>query len=193
VLEGGSFFVDGEGTLLTTEQCLLHENRNPALSRGEIEEALGAYLGVERCLWLGLGHHDDFATDGHVDDVAHFLAPGVVIVHAPSSPDHPDHHRGRDNVTRLRHERDARGRGIQVIPFDTGGSGGIPYLNLYVCNGGVVMPIDGSDDDAEAVAQVRRAYPGREVTTVMAPALFNYGGGGPHCITQQVPAGTFLR
>src|SRR5262245_26012989 len=93
VLEGGSFFVDGEGTLLTTEQCLLNRNRNPHLSRAEIEETLADYLGAERCLWLGEGHHDDFATDGHVDGIAGFAAPGRVVLHAPSNPAHPDHAR----------------------------------------------------------------------------------------------------
>ncbi len=191
ILEGGAFFVDGEGTLLTTEQCLLHENRNPTLSRSQIEAALRDYVGAECVLWLGEGHHDDFATDGHVDDVAHFLAPGRILLHAPSNLAHPDHVRGRDNLTRLARQQDAQGRRIEVISFDPGGPTGIPYLNLYVCNGGVVAPVDGSAEDEEALAQIRQSYPGREIVTVHAEALFTYGGGGPHCITQQVPAGSF--
>jgi agmatine deiminase len=191
VLEGGSFFVDGEGTLITTEQCLLHPNRNPGLNRAEIESALHDYLCAERVVWLSEGHYDDFSTDGHVDDIAHFLAPGKVILHAPSNAAHPDHAKAADNAARLRAARDARGRGLEVIEFDTATPAGIPYLNLYVCNGAVVAPIAEVPDDDVALTQIRAAYPDREVVTVTADVLFNAGGGGPHCITQQVPAGTY--
>jgi agmatine deiminase len=191
VLEGGSFFVDGEGTLLTTEQCLLNRNRNPHLSRAQIEQTLAEYLGAERCLWLGQGHHDDFATDGHVDGIAGFVAPGRVVLHAPSNPAHPDHARGRDNAARLAAARDARGRRLDVVRFDTAAAGGLAYLNLYLCNGGVVVPVAGSENDEVAVAAITELYPDRELVTVPAAALFAYGGGGPHCVTQQVPAGTF--
>ena len=190
VFEGGSFFVDGEGTMITTEQCLLHENRNPELSRERIESTLSEYLGIEAVVWLGEGHYEDFSTDGHIDDVAHFLSPGRVILHAPSNPDHPDHGKGRDNARRLRAAADARGRRIEVVEFDTGAADGIPYLNLYVCNGGVVAPIANASDDEAALIQIRAAYPGREILTVQSDVLFLAGGGGPHCITQQVPAGT---
>jgi agmatine deiminase len=189
VLEGGSFFVDGEGTLLTTEQCLLHPNRNPHLSREQIEQTLADYLGADRCLWLGQGHHDDFATDGHVDGIAGFVAPGRVVLHAPAHPAHPDRARGQDNVARLESARDARGRAIDVVRFDTGGTRGIAYLNLYRCNGGVVVPVAGDEHDEAAVAAIAELYPGRQIATVHAAELFTYGGGGPHCITQQVPRG----
>jgi agmatine deiminase len=191
VFEGGSFFVDGEGTMITTEQCLLHENRNPEMSREQIESTLSDYLGIERVVWLGEGHYEDFSTDGHIDDVAHFLAPGRVILHAPSNPAHPDRQKGIDNARRLRATPDARGGTIEVVEFDTGQPGGIPYLNLYVSNGGVVAPIAGTPDDEVALTQIRAAYPGREILTVQSDVLFLAGGGGPHCITQQVPAGTF--
>jgi agmatine deiminase len=191
VLEGGSFFVDGSGTLITTEQCLLHENRNPALSRGRIEATLSDELGIDKVVWLGEGHYEDFSTDGHIDDIAHFLSPGRVILHVPSNPEHPDHARGRDNAERLRVATDARGRAIEVVEFDTGEAQGIPYLNLYVCNGGVVAPIANTPDDEVALAQVLAVYADREVVTVQSDVLFLAGGGGPHCITQQVPAGTF--
>ncbi len=101
ILEGGSFFVDGEGTLLTTEQCLLNENRNPSLSREQIEAGLRDYLGIEQVLWLAEGHYDDFSTDGHIDDIAHFLAPGRIFLHAPSNAEHPDHAKGIENRRRL--------------------------------------------------------------------------------------------
>lgn len=191
VLEGGSFCVDGDGTLITTEQCLLHENRNPGMSREQIASTLSDYLGIDRVVWLGEGHYDDFSTDGHIDDVAHFLSPGRVILHTPSNPAHPDRQKGIDNARRLRGAPDARGRTIEVVGFDTGDAEGIPYLNLYVCNGGVVAPIANVPADELAIAQIRAAYPGREILTVPSDVLFKAGGGGPHCITQQVPAGTF--
>jgi agmatine deiminase len=189
VLEGGSFFVDGEGTLLTTEQCLLNPNRNPHLSREQIEQTLADYVGVDRVLWLGEGHHDDFATDGHVDAIAGFVAPGRVVVHAPEHPDHPDHHSGRDNVARLAAARDARGRELDVVRFDPGGTSGMAYLNLYLCNGGVVVPVAGDEHDEAAIAAIAELHPERQLATVGAAELFTYGGGGPHCITQQVPVG----
>jgi agmatine deiminase len=191
VLEGGSFFVDGDGTFITTEQCLLHENRNPELSREQIEATLSDHLGIDSVVWLGEGHYEDFSTDGHIDDIAHFLSPGRVILHAPSNPEHPDHARGSENVRRLRAAADARGRAIEVVEFDTGEAGGIPYLNLYVCNGAIVAPTASTADDEIALAQIRAVYPGREVATVQSDVLFLAGGGGPHCITQQVPAGSF--
>ena len=120
VLEGGSFFVDGEGTLITTEQCLLNENRNPNMSREQIESTLPDYLGIDKVVWLGEGHYEDFSTDGHIDDIAHFVSPGRVILHTPSNPAHPDHRKGIDNARRLREATDARGRTIDVVEFDTG-------------------------------------------------------------------------
>jgi agmatine deiminase len=193
ILEGGSFFVDGEGTLITTEQCLLNENRNPSMTRVEIEATLRDYLGIEQVLWLGEGHYDDFATDGHIDDVAHYLSPGRVILHAPSNPMHPDHRKGSENARRLGESPDARGRIVDIVGFDTGDASGIPYLNLYVCNDALVVPVAGVPADEGAVEQIRAAYPDRELVTVLADVLFTYGGGGPHCITQQVPAGIFVR
>ena len=91
VLEGGSFFVDGEGTLLTTEQCLLHPNRNPQMTREQIERTLRDYLGVDTIVWLGRGHHLDRDTDGHIDGIAQFVRPGVVVLHLPADPQDPDH------------------------------------------------------------------------------------------------------
>jgi agmatine deiminase len=190
VLEGGSFCVDGEGTLLTTEECLLHPNRNPLLSRERIEQLLGDYLGVDAVVWLGEGHYLDHATDGHVDDVAHFTRPGRVMLHAPSHPLHPDHARGRRNARRLADARDARGRELEVVVLDTATPRGIPYLNCYICNGAVIAPVAGTEEDAFALELLRAEYPGREVVPVPATAIFA-GGGGPHCVTQQVPTGTF--
>ena len=189
VLEGGSFFVDGEGTLLTTEQCLLHPNRNPGLSRAGIEQGLRDYLGAEVVVWLGLGHSADRDTDGHIDGVAQYVRPGVVMIQAPREQTDPDHDRGRDNAARAAAATDARGRPLQVIELDCGSPGGISYMNFYLPNGGVVVPVAGSPEDDAALAQIAAVFGDREIVPVPGMTL-NKGGGGPHCITQQVPAGS---
>lgn len=189
VLEGGSFFVDGEGTLITTEQCLLNPNRNPELSRREIERGLGDFLGADVVVWLELGHSADRDTDGHIDGVAQFVRPGTVMVHTPGRQSDPDHDRGRDNVRRARATTDARGRPLEVIELDCESPGGLCYVNFYLPNGAVVVPVAEAPEDEAALAQIRAAFPDREVVAVPGRTL-NEGGGGPHCITQQVPVGT---
>jgi agmatine deiminase len=188
VLEGGSFFVDGEGTLLTTEQCLLNPNRNPGLSRAGIERGLRDFLGAEVVVWLGLGHSADRDTDGHIDGIAQYVRPGVVMIHAPGGRADPDHDRGLDNVRRATAATDARGRRLEVIEFDCGSPGGISYMNFYLANGGVVVPVAGAPEDEVALAQIAAVFGDREVVPVPGSAL-NAGGGGPHCITQQIPSG----
>jgi agmatine deiminase len=192
VLEGGSFFVDGEGTLFTTEQCLLNPNRNPAMTRERIEETLRAYLGIDMVVWLGNGHSTDRDTDGHIDGVLQVVRPGVVMLLAPDDPQDPDHEPGADNVRRLREARDARGRELEVIRFDPGPPNGLSYMNVYLCNGGVIAPVVGrGDEDEPALEQIRAAFPDREVVPVSGWTIHE-GGGGPHCITQQLPAGSPL-
>jgi agmatine deiminase len=188
VLEGGSFFVDGEGTLITTEQCLLNPNRNPTMSREQIERGLRDYLGVEAIVWLGLGHSTDRDTDGHIDGIAPYLAPATVALLLPEDPADPDHERGQDNLGRLQSARDARGRGFEVIPFRTSPPGVVPYLNFYLANGGAVVPVAGRPEDEQALEQIAKMLPDREVVPVPGNCL-NEGGGVPHCITQQRPAG----
>jgi agmatine deiminase len=188
VLEGGSFFVDGDGTLITTEQCLLNPNRNPTMSREQIEQGLRDYLGVETIVWLGLGHSTDRDTDGHIDGIAQYVAPATVVLLAPTDPNDPDHGRGRDNLDRLRRARDAKGRPFDVIPFETRSPGVVPYLNLYLANGGVIAPVAERPEDEEALTQIKALFPDREVVPVPGNCL-TYGGGGPHCITQQIPTG----
>ncbi|HZP89884.1 MAG TPA: agmatine deiminase family protein [Actinomycetota bacterium] len=199
VLEGGSFFVDGEGTLLTTEQCLLHPNRNPDLSREEIEDLLCTFLGAEKVVWLPFGMAEDRDTDGHVDGVAQLVRPGTALLLCPKDPSDPDAPRGRANAERLATERDARGRPFEVIgvpvtaSVEVEGYGpvSIPYLNFYLVNGGVIVPTGGVPQDEEALALIRSAFPDREAVPVPG-AILSFGGGGPHCITQQIPDGRFV-
>jgi agmatine deiminase len=198
VLEGGSITVDGDGTLIATEQCLLHPSRNPSLSRAEIEERLREHLGVQEVIWIAHGLLEDHDTDGHVDNVAQFVAPGVVLVQTVDDPSDPNHEPMAENAERLRAARDARGRPLEVIelgvlPRSTvrGEPGVVPYVNLYVANRVVVVPTCGDDPhrDAEVLARLGSVYAGREVVGVPARTLAE-GGGGVHCITQQVPATT---
>jgi agmatine deiminase len=186
VLEGGSIAVDGEGTLLTTEECLLNPNRNPTMSREEIERGLHDHLGVETIVWLGQGLVEDRDTDGHVDMIAAFTRPGEVLLQS-LEPGAPSHERMADNRARL------VAAGLDVVDFPllasievAGEPVGLSYLNFYLCNGAVVMPLAGVDSDAEAQERLAAAYPDREVVGVPARVIA-FGGGGPHCITQQVP------
>jgi agmatine deiminase len=187
VLEGGSILSDGAGTLLSTEQCLLNPNRNPSLSRAEIEDSLRRYLGADRIVWLGDGLLEDRDTDGHVDLIAAFVEPDRVLLQT-APPGTPNHERCEENRARLA----AAGIDVLEIPFlpsreIEGQRVATGYLNLYLCNRAVIMPACGEDTDHEAAAILARAYPGREVVSVPGVVLA-FGGGGPHCITQQVPA-----
>jgi agmatine deiminase len=187
VLEGGSVAVDGEGTLLTTEQCLLHPTRNPGMTREEIEQGLCDFLGAERVVWLGQGLAEDRDTDGHVDLVAAFTRPGQVLLQS-TPPGTPSSERLADNRSRL------VAAGLEVVDFPIlptlevdGEEVAVGHLNFYLCNGAAIVPLAGAPTDAEALARIAAAYPGREVVGVPG-VIIAYGGGGPHCITQQVPA-----
>ena len=147
VLEGGAYLVDGEGTLLTTEQCLLNPNRNPDLSREQIEQQLRDHLGVSTVVWLGRGHHHDTGpegTDGHLDGILQYVAPGRVLLDVPSEPAHPGHPIATDNLARLAAATDARGRRFEVLPLDPGAEQGLAFANMYLPNGGVVAVFIGS-------------------------------------------------
>lgn len=187
VLEGGSILTDGAGALLTTEQCLLNPNRNPTMSRDQIEAALRRYLGVERILWLGQGLVEDRDTDGHVDLIAAFIAPGHALLQTVAESN-PNFDRCEENRARLR-AAGVEALELPYLPYTqvAGVTVAAGYLNLYVCNEAVIVPVTGSDTDPAAIAIIAGAYPGREVVTVPG-AVLAYGGGGPHCITQQVPA-----
>jgi agmatine deiminase len=188
VLEGGSIAVDGEGTLVTTEQCLLHPNRNPAMTAAEIEAALREHLGAEQVVWLGSGLVEDGDTDGHVDNICAFVAPGRVLLQTVADEANPNWANCTENARRL------RAAGLEVVELDllpyADAETVVPYTNFYVCNGALIVPVrdpeQPSDADTEALALLGSLYPGREAVAVPGETLA-FGGGGVHCITQQVP------
>jgi agmatine deiminase len=193
VLEGGAFTVDGEGTLITTESCLLHPSRNPEMDRARQEQVLRDYLGVETVIWLKSGRTEATDTDGHVDGVCHYIAPGRVILHMVREKEHPDFENFHENRRRLEETLDARGRRLDIEEMDrrtTVSIGGkhlsVTYINSYQANGGLVVPTAGTGFDAHALERLAEIFPEREIVGVPTPVLA-YGGGGIHCITQQVP------
>ncbi|MEU1629749.1 agmatine deiminase family protein [Streptomyces sp. NPDC020096] len=196
VNEGGGIHVDGEGTVLLTETVQLDPGRNPGWTRDEVEEELHAFLGTSKAIWLPRGLTADygrFGTRGHVDIVAAFARPGVVVVHSQQDPAHPDHAVSREVIAQLSASTDARGRRLEVVelPAPTvteidGEPVDYSYVNHYLCNGGVVLC--GFDDPAdERNAEIfAKLFPQREVVLVDAREIFAHGG-GIHCITQQQP------
>jgi agmatine deiminase len=191
ILEGGSIAVDGEGTLITTEQCLLHPTRNPGRSKEEIEARLRETLGVERVVWLGLGLVEDDDTDGHVDNICAWIEPGRVLLQTVADEADPNYEHCRENARRL------EAAGIDVVELavlprlprrdDDGSLTVVPYVNYYVANDALIVPVTGADTDAAALELLERLHPGREAVPVSGTTLA-LGGGGVHCITQQVPA-----
>jgi agmatine deiminase len=192
VLEGGSIDVNGAGSLLTTESCLLNANRNPSLSRTEIEEYLKVYLGISQVLWLGDGIAGD-DTDGHVDDLARFVSPWTIVTVVEDDPLDANYKVLQDNLERLRMMRDPSGRPfeIETLPmppaqyFD-GNRLPASYANFFIANGGIVVPVFGCDADAQAIATLTRLFPGRQVIGVPSGDLV-WGLGAIHCLTQQHP------
>jgi agmatine deiminase len=185
VLEGGAIDQDGSGTVLTTEQCLLNPNRNPELSRQEIEQRLERDLGLERVIWLGEGLANDH-TDGHIDNLARFIAPGRVVVPAPDGGD-PNEAAYRDARRRLRAAK------LDVVTMPSPGRierGGdlIPasYVNFYIGNAVVVVPQYGAPNDRGAVTVIQALFPERKAIGLRADHILT-GGGSFHCISQQVP------
>ena len=210
VLEGGSIHVDGQGTLLTTEDCLLNQNRNHGLGRGEIEQLLRDHLGIDVVIWLGRGVYND-ETDGHVDNLACFAAPGQVCLSWSDDRRDPHYRIARDALERLAAARDARGRRFEVHKLVQPGplhmsaaeasgvdaiEGAAPrlagarlagsYVNYYIANRHVVMPLLDRRRDAAAAAVLRQLFPRRTVVGVPAREIL-LGGGNIHCITQQLP------
>jgi agmatine deiminase len=216
VNEGGAIHVDGEGTALVTEQCLLNPNRNPRLQRSDVERQLRAYLGVSQIIWLGRGVVDD-ETSGHIDNLACFVRPGEICLTWTDRTRDPQYAVSRDAWERLQDARDARGRRLKVTRLPMPGpltlhkreaAGIVPregskarrtgerlaasYVNFYIANGGIVMPLLDPRTDRLAAARLKRLFPSRRVVGVPAREVL-LGGGNIHCITQQIPAGTRRR
>jgi agmatine deiminase len=192
VLEGGSVELDGEGTCLTTRQCLLNSNRNPGLDQTEIEAALSRTLGVGTVLWLDRGLLNDH-TDGHIDTLVRFVAPGVVVCMTPADDD-PNREVLLAIIDALGAMRDHRGRALRVVTVPSPGRVLDPsrrvmpasYVNFYIANRTVAVPTYGVANDEAAVAAVADLFPGRRTVGIPAKAILA-GGGAFHCITQQQP------
>jgi agmatine deiminase len=197
VMEGGSFHVDGGGTLLTTEECLLNPNRNPRLSREKIEAYLRQSLGISKIIWLKRGWDGD-DTDGHVDNVACFARPGVILTQVCHDPADPNYAITQENLATLQAATDAHGKPFKVIAvgqpparFYQGARLTLSYINFYFVNGGIVMPVFGDDaagTDEDARTVLKEVFPEREIVSVDG-AIIARGGGNVHCLTQQVPVG----
>ena len=191
ILEGGSITVDGNGLLATTRQCLLDPSRNPGMDRAEIEQELRRRLGAETVIWLGNGLVEDADTDGHVDNVAAFIGQGRVLIQAFPDVADPNHEAMEENRAAL------ASAGVTVeemnlmsrIERADGDPVAVPYMNFYFVNGGVIVPVGGVDPemDREALQELSGLLPDREVVGIDGRVLA-LGGGGIHCITQQVPA-----
>ena len=210
VLEGGSIHVDGEGTVITTEMCLLSPGRNPELSKEDIEGYLREYLNVEKVIWIKDGIDPD-ETNGHIDDVACFIRPGEVACIWTDDPQNPFYQPARDAYDTLSQATDAKGRKLKVhklcltqqpcllqgaatidavegtIPREDGEVAIASYMNFLIVNGGVILPQYGDANDALAVQQVQAMFPDRRVVGVQTREVA-FGGGNIHCITQQQPA-----
>ncbi len=209
VLEGGSIHTDGEGTILTTEMCLLSEGRNPSMTKAEIEKKLCDYLGAEKVIWLKDGI-DPEETNGHIDDVACFIRPGEVCCIYTEDKNHPFYEASQDAFKILSEATDAKGRKLKVHPLCcvkkpvlTEGAetidkrrGSAPrkngdlciasYANFLICNKGAIVPQYDDENDSLALKQIGEMFPGYEVVGVRTKEIV-YGGGNIHCITQQLP------
>jgi len=198
VAEGGGISVDGEGTLLTTESCFPNANRNPGWSRERIEAELKAMTGATKVIWLP-GDPDETETDGHVDGIAVFARPGVVLIEDPGPPGSPMHDAISANIAALRGQTDAKGRAIELVLVGEAAEAESAsarfcrsYVNSYLVNGGVIMPLYGTPSDEAARAVLARLFPDRRVAGVPVGHIA-IGGGGIHCITQQQPAARKVR
>src|SRR5512136_3115707 len=195
ILEGGAICVDGEGTLMTTESCLLNANRNPGLSRTDIEGILKSYLGVRKVLWLKQGIHNSMI-DGHIDGVAAFVRSSTVVVASTDDEHDPNCEVMRANRARLETMTDAKGRSIEIVDLpmpkrrEIAGNRIAPcYTNFFIAKGGVVAPTFGEANDGAAIAILQDLFPKHEVVGVRCEYI-GVGGGEIHCITQQIPKAT---
>ena len=194
VAEGGGVSVDGAGTLLTTESCFPNKNRNPDWSRAQIEAELKEMLGCDKVIWLP-GNVEETETDGHVDGIAVFIAPGIVLMEAEGSRYHPWRDINRANLAAMEGQTDAQGRRLRIVTLpeaEEADAGAYDdrfcrsYVNSYLCNGAVIMPEYGIKTDAYVRDVFQDLCPDRRVIGVPI-ADIALGGGGIHCITQQEP------
>ena len=211
VLEGGSIHVDGEGTLITTEECLLSPGRNPKLTKEEIENELKKYLGIKKIVWLPYGIFND-ETNGHVDNFCCFCAPGEVILAWTDDENDPQYERSRIAYDILSSETDAKGRNFKIhkLPIpkepvcitetdidgyifeegedtrEVGERLAASYVNFYISNDSVIVPQFGDDNDMTAIEMLTKCFPSRKVVGIYAMDILK-GGGNIHCITQQIP------
>lgn len=210
VLEGGSIHVDGEGTLVTTEECLLSEGRNPDLTKEEIENVLKEYLNLEKIIWLKRGIYND-ETNGHVDNIFNFVRPGECVLAWTDDKNDPQYEISQECYEILSKETDAKGRKLKIhklhvpspvliteeesegvdrvngtLPRLPGDRLSASYANYYTANGGVVFPMFDDPNDEKARKLLQELYPDREVVGIYAREIL-LGGGNIHCITQQHP------
>ncbi len=212
VLEGGAICVDGEGTVIVTEETLLDPGRNPDLTKDQIEEKLKEYLGAEKVLWIPDGLYGDEDTNGHVDNVVQFVKPGKVVLSWEDNPDDPQYERSQKALEYLQSVTDAKGRQIEVVKLHVPApmfitkeesqgvdavDGTFPriegarlagsYVNFGIVNGAILCPQFDNKYDAEAMRVLQECYPDRVTEPIAGAREILLGGGNIHCITQQVP------
>lgn len=195
VMEGGSIHTDGEGTLLTTEECLLNPNRNPDLTREQIAQLLKDYVNIDQIIWLDRGLSGD-ETDGHVDNLACFAAPGKVIIQTCYDPNDENYEITKRNLDILKNAVDAKGRKLEIIEIEQppavyyeGKRLTLSYLNFYFVNGGIILPVFGgtaSETDQKAIDILSALFPERRIRTIDGMGVVREGG-NVHCTTQQQP------
>ena len=193
VAEGGGISVDGEGTVLTTESCFPNANRNPDWSRDAIEAEMKNMLGAEKVIWLP-GDREETETDGHVDGIAVFVKPGVVLIEDAGAPGDPFHEIMLANIEAMRGQTDAKGRPIELVRIGEAIDADADsdrfcrsYVNFYFVNGGLIMPSYGIPADRTGHDMFAALFPDRRIVQVRIDDIA-IGGGGVHCITQQQPA-----
>ena len=211
IFEGGAVHTDGEGTLLVTEECLLDPGRNPDLKKEEIEQKLLNYLGAEKVLWIPEGIYKDEDTNGHVDNICQFVAPGKVVLAWEDNEQDPQHARSKKALDYLESVTDARGRKLEIIkihvpnpititeeesagidavegtlPRNPGDRLPASYINYYNCNGAVILPVFDDPHDQAAINILQDCFPDKKIEPIYAREIL-LGGGNIHCITQQVP------
>lgn len=210
ILEGGSIHTDGDGTLVTTEECLLSKGRNSQLSREEIENKLKEYLNIQKIIWLKRGIYND-ETNGHVDNIFSFVKPGEAILAWTDDKNDPQYEICQECMDILENETDAKGRKIKIhklllpkpvlitdeesggvdavdgtLPRNPGDRLAASYANFYIVNRAVIFPMFGDPNDENARKTLKEAFPDRDIVGIYAREIL-LGGGNIHCITQQVP------